>query len=129
MSDKNKYFTKKSKFEKSDPLKTWLQTTDIPDEGLTVTILEVKDVQTTIKKNEPKELRPCLKLKWADTEKLYIVRNFTSFNAIVTVIGEEDVENWVGKEITFIVVSEISKNDNLAHEYIRVKLPRKSGSE
>lgn len=122
MADKNTYFQSKQKFVNKPPEEVWLQVDEIPDEGLTLTIKAIKDVNMKVNKEGEKALRPLFYFE--ETEKIFACRNFTLFNAVVTVTGEENTENWVGKKITFIVVPETNSNTKKVVNTIKIKIPR-----
>lgn len=125
----DKYFPPK---QKEDPKLVWLQAEDISDDGLTLQIAAVKEVNLPVKKNGSQltdeygkavtQLR--VLLEFTNSPKKFILRNWMLHKAAVTVLGTENPEEWIGGSLTFIVIVEPNKKTGGEFENIRIKVPR-----
>lgn len=75
----------------------WLKCDDVPDEGLTATIdsYEVKDFNNDGKRDR----KPVLYFK-EDIKAL--VLNKTNAGTITTIVGSDELDDWIGHKITMI---------------------------
>lgn len=80
-----------------------------------VELVELKDPAGT----KPIEHKPCV---WIRGEDKPFICNKTNYKAISKIIGSDDTEDWIGKEITLTVMDVDSFGEMVAA--IRVKLPR-----
>lgn len=96
----------------------WLAASDIPDEGLVVTIhsYEMQDVG----QGDRKENKPVLFFKEKDVKAL--VLNKTNAKVIEKILGSDDLDDWIGHKIT-LVPREVEFQGETVWA-IRVQLPR-----
>ena len=99
----------------------WLKCEDIPDEGLTATIdsYEVKDFNNDGKRDR----KPVLYFK-EDIKAL--VLNKTNAGTITTLVGSDELEDWIGQKIT-LVPREVEFSGKQVWA-IRIQLPRRAAN-
>ena len=100
----------------------WLAASDIPDEGLQVTInsYDLQDVG----QGDRKEQKPVLHFRERDVKSL--VLNKTNARVIEQVIGSDDLDNWIGHKIT-LIPREVEFQGETVWA-IRVQLPRRQAN-
>lgn len=99
----------------------WLAASDIPDDGLQVTI-DGYDVQVI--GQERKEKKPILHFRERDVKSLIL--NKTNAKTISQIVGSEEFDDWVGHKITLVPREVEFQGDTVWA--IRVQLPRRTAN-
>lgn len=96
----------------------WLSAADIPDGGMIVTI-ETYEMEI-IGQGEKKQNKPVLYFK-EDVKPM--VLNKTNGGVLTQVLGSDEMDDWIGKEVT-LIAREVEFQGELI-DAVRVQVPKK----